>query len=53
MLVYLQRKRKKLTGMRENKSSFNYADKYRKDDGSYDCVAPGSLGKDSIYAANI
>lgn len=28
-------------------------DKYRKHDGSYDCVVPGSGGKDSFYAAHI
>ncbi len=28
-------------------------DKYRKNDGSYDCIVPGSGGKDSVYAAHI
>ncbi len=28
-------------------------DKYRKNDGSYDCLVPGSGGKDSFYAAHI
>jgi N-acetyl sugar amidotransferase len=28
-------------------------DKHRSNDGSYDCVVPGSGGKDSIYAAHI
>jgi N-acetyl sugar amidotransferase len=28
-------------------------DKYRKNDGSYDCIIPGSGGKDSAYAAHI
>lgn len=28
-------------------------DKFRSKDGSYDCVAPGSGGKDSVYAAHI
>jgi N-acetyl sugar amidotransferase len=28
-------------------------DKHRRDDGSYDCVVPGSGGKDSAYAAHI
>ncbi len=28
-------------------------DKYRKTDGSYDCVVPGSGGKDSFYAAHM
>lgn len=28
-------------------------DRHRKDDGSYDCLVPGSGGKDSFYAAHI
>lgn len=28
-------------------------DRYRKDDGSYDCIVPGSGGKDSAYAAHL
>lgn len=28
-------------------------DRYRKNDGSYDCLVPGSGGKDSFYAAHI
>ncbi|MFC3799871.1 N-acetyl sugar amidotransferase [Cohnella sp. GCM10012308] len=28
-------------------------DRYRKSDGSYDCLVPGSGGKDSFYAAHI
>lgn len=28
-------------------------DKFRKTDGSYDCIVPGSGGKDSFYAAHI
>jgi N-acetyl sugar amidotransferase len=28
-------------------------DRYRRDDGEYDCVAPGSGGKDSAYAAHV
>ncbi|WP_346353462.1 N-acetyl sugar amidotransferase [Azotosporobacter soli] len=28
-------------------------DKYRKNDGSYDCIVPGSGGKDSFYAAHM
>jgi N-acetyl sugar amidotransferase len=28
-------------------------DRFRKNDGSYDCVVPGSGGKDSFYAAHI
>lgn len=28
-------------------------DRYRKDDGSYDCLIPGSGGKDSFYTAHV
>lgn len=28
-------------------------DKYRRDDGHYDCIVPGSGGKDSVYAAHL
>jgi N-acetyl sugar amidotransferase len=28
-------------------------DRYRKNDGSYDCIVPGSGGKDSFYAAHV
>jgi N-acetyl sugar amidotransferase len=28
-------------------------DKFRKEDGSYDCIVPGSGGKDSCYAAHV
>jgi N-acetyl sugar amidotransferase len=28
-------------------------DRHRKDDGSYDCLVPGSGGKDSFYAAHV
>lgn len=28
-------------------------DRYRKNDGSYDCLVPGSGGKDSVYAAHL
>lgn len=28
-------------------------DKYRRTDGAYDCIVPGSGGKDSVYAAHV
>ena len=28
-------------------------DKHRSKDGSYDCLVPGSGGKDSVYAAHV
>ena len=35
------------------KQLMDLCDKYRKNDGSYDCLVPGSGGKDSVYAAHI
>jgi len=35
------------------KELITLCDKYRKDDGSYDCVIPGSGGKDSFYTAHL
>ncbi len=35
------------------KELWELCDKYRKNDGSYDCLVPGSGGKDSFYAAHI
>ena len=35
---------------RENEL-MDICDRYRKNDGSYDCIVPGSGGKDSVYAA--
>jgi N-acetyl sugar amidotransferase len=32
---------------------FRLLDKHRKNDGSYDCILPGSGGKDSVYAAHV
>ncbi|MCK5579882.1 MAG: N-acetyl sugar amidotransferase [Candidatus Omnitrophica bacterium] len=35
------------------KELMDICDRYRKTDGSYDCIAPGSGGKDSIFAAHL
>lgn len=35
------------------KKLIELCDRYRKNDGSYDCLVPGSGGKDSFYAAHI
>ena len=37
---------------RENKL-LNLLDKYRKNNGDYDCLVPGSGGKDSVYASHL
>jgi N-acetyl sugar amidotransferase len=39
-------------GMREEEL-IKLLDKYRKNDGSYDCLVPGSGGKDSAYQAHV
>jgi len=39
-------------GMREEEL-VKLLDKYRKNDGSYDCLVPGSGGKDSAYQAHV
>ena len=46
-------KKKKIDWKEREKELIQLCNKYRKDDGSYDCVAPGSGGKDSIFAAHI
>ena len=35
------------------KELIEVCDKYRKNDGSYDCIVPGSGGKDSFYTSHI
>ncbi|SVE26564.1 uncharacterized protein METZ01_LOCUS479418, partial [marine metagenome] len=35
------------------KELLELCDKYRKDDGRYDCLIPGSGGKDSFYASHV
>lgn len=35
------------------KELIELCDRYRKNDGSYDCLVPGSGGKDSFYAAHV
>ncbi|MBI5202723.1 MAG: N-acetyl sugar amidotransferase, partial [Elusimicrobia bacterium] len=35
------------------KELIDLCDRFRKNDGSYDCLVPGSGGKDSIYAAHV
>jgi N-acetyl sugar amidotransferase len=36
---------------KREKELWELCDKYRKDDGSYDCIVPGSGGKDSVMAS--
>lgn len=50
--VYSAQKENIDWGKREEEL-FSLLDRYRKNDGSYDCVVPGSGGKDSAYAAHV
>jgi len=43
----------KIDWIKREKELIVLCDKYRKNDGSYDCLVPGSGGKDSAYQAHI
>ncbi|MDC0059783.1 N-acetyl sugar amidotransferase [Pelagibacteraceae bacterium] len=45
--------KKKIDWIDRNKKLEEICDKYRSSDGFYDCIAPGSGGKDSFYASHI
>ena len=46
-------KKEKIDWKKREKELIVLLDKYRKNDGSYDCIVPGSGGKDSAYAAHV
>ncbi len=46
-------KHKTIDWQQREKELKELCDKYRKHDGSYDCIVPGSGGKDSFYAAHM
>ena len=46
-----EKKEREIDWKKREKELFALCDKYRKSDGSYDCVVPGSGGKDSVRAA--
>lgn len=46
-------KKAKIDWDRREKELRELCDKYRKNDGTYDCIVPGSGGKDSFYAAHM
>ncbi|MDB0047979.1 N-acetyl sugar amidotransferase [Burkholderiaceae bacterium] len=48
-----ERKREGTNWVEREKQLRELCDKHRKHDGSYDCVVPGSGGKDSFYASHI
>ena len=47
------RKRKSIDWKSREDQLIQLLDKYRRNDGSYDCLVPGSGGKDSAYQAHI
>jgi N-acetyl sugar amidotransferase len=50
---FAKRKRKSIDWKERDKQLRDLCDKYRKHDGSYDCIVPGSGGKDSFYTSHI
>ena len=46
-------KKEKIDWKKREEELVKLLDKYRRDDGYYDCVVPGSGGKDSAYAAHV
>jgi N-acetyl sugar amidotransferase len=50
---FTERKRHIIDWVERDKQLRELCDKHRKNDGSYDCIVPGSGGKDSFYASHI
>jgi N-acetyl sugar amidotransferase len=50
---FAERKRHIINWHDREKELRDLCDKHRKTDGSYDCIVPGSGGKDSFYASHI
>jgi N-acetyl sugar amidotransferase len=50
---FAERKRRVIDWEARDKQLRDLCDEHRKTDGSYDCVVPGSGGKDSFYASHI
>ncbi len=50
---YSEKKRKSIDWVEREKELRDLCDRYRRSDGKYDCIAPGSGGKDSFYAAHV
>lgn len=46
-------KKQKIDWQERERELRDICDRYRKNDGSYDCLVPGSGGKDSFYAAHV
>src|SRR4029450_9904532 len=50
---FARRKANQIDWLGREQQLHDLCDKHRKTDGSYDCILPGSGGKDSFYAAHI
>jgi N-acetyl sugar amidotransferase len=50
---FTERKRNEIDWKDRDKQLRELCNRYRKSDGSYDCIVPGSGGKDSFYASHI
>ena len=50
---FAERKRTQIDWSDREQQLKELCDKHRKSDGSYDCIVPGSGGKDSFYASHI
>ena len=48
---FAEKKDNEVDWEQREKELWALCDKYRRDDGEYDCVVPGSGGKDSVYAS--
>ncbi|KJS89849.1 N-acetyl sugar amidotransferase [Desulfosporosinus sp. BICA1-9] len=51
--AFAESKNKIINWKQRDQELIDLCNKYRKNDGSYDCLVPGSGGKDSFYAAHI
>lgn len=50
---FAERKKQGIDWVERDRALRDLCDKHRKNDGSYDCILPGSGGKDSFYASHI
>ena len=51
--LFAERKNKEIDWSERERALWSLCDTHRKSDGSYDCIVPGSGGKDSFYASHI
>jgi N-acetyl sugar amidotransferase len=50
---FAEHKRREIDWEERERQLMALCDRFRKNDGSYDCLVPGSGGKDSFYAAHV